>query len=230
MWNISTVNNKLTGRPVFDYRSLRFAMGCIALSLSFLVVLISHEPLTSISISYYTNARDIFVGCLFIVGSFLIAYNGHFLHEAILSKVAGIAALTIALEPTSCSVVTDPVICQGVTVPGNPKVHAIAALIHFSILAYFCLGPFRKQAAHKKTAKAKRRVIIYTVCGWTIITAVVAAMLWEFGYIGGHRTVFYAETAALSAFGVAWIVSGHTFKWLAHSDERWNLFRGRVGK
>lgn len=230
MWSASTVNNKLTGRPVFDYRSLRFAMGCVALSLSFVVMAIAQVPLSSISISYYTPARDVFVGSLFVVGSFLIAYNGRYVHEAILSKIAGIAALVIALEPTSCLVATDPQVCANVTAVGHPKIHAIAALTHFAILAYFCLGPFREQAKQKNHHKATRRIVVYTLCGWTILTAIAAVLLSEFGYISTPRIVFYAETAALCAFGIAWIVSGHTFSFFTHDDERWNLFRGRVGK
>ena len=211
-------------QAVFDYRGLRFAMGCVALSLSFLVVWIAKIPLSSISVSYYTGARDVFVGSLFMVGTFLIAYNGQYVHEAILSKIAGIAALVIALEPTSCLVALDPSICAGVITSGHPKIHGIAALIHFSILAYFCLIPFRRQAI-KKGAIGKRRWVIYTLCGWAIIWSLSAVLLSEFGFLHIERLVFYAERVALSAFGIAWIVSGHKLPFFTHPDERWSLFK-----
>jgi hypothetical protein len=57
--------------PVFDYRALRLLVGIIAFALPIAVPLIASTNLTSISASYYTNSRDIFVGMLFIVGSFL---------------------------------------------------------------------------------------------------------------------------------------------------------------
>ena len=213
-----------TQQAVFDYRGLRFAMGCVALSLSFLVVWIAKVPLSSISVSYYTGARDVFVGSLFMVGTFLIAYNGQYVHEAILSKIAGLAALVIALEPTSCSIAQNPIICSGVIGSGHPKIHGIAALIHFSILAYFCLIPFRRQAI-KKGSVGKRRWVIYTLCGWAIIWSLVAVLLSEFGVLHIERLVFYAERVALSAFGIAWIVSGHKLPFLTHPDERWSLFK-----
>ena len=66
---------------VFDYRALRLLMGLIALALPFIVTLVSSTQLSSISASYFTEARDAFVGMLFIVGAFLWAYNGHTLHR-----------------------------------------------------------------------------------------------------------------------------------------------------
>ncbi len=211
---------------VFDYRGLRFAMGCVALSLSFLVVWIAQEPLSSISVSYYTPARDVFVGSLFMVGTFLIAYNGHYLHEAILSKIAGLAALVIALEPTSCSITQAPVICANVTTSGHPTIHSIAALTHFSILAYFCLIPFRREP-HASPA-GKRRWVVYTLCGWAIIWAIVAVVLSEFGLIHVPRLVFYAETLALCSFGIAWILAGHKLPFFTHHSERWHWFKHRA--
>lgn len=62
---------------VFDYRALRLLMGLVALSLPFLVRFIATNPLTSISASYHSEARDVFVGMLCIVAAFLWAYNGH---------------------------------------------------------------------------------------------------------------------------------------------------------
>ncbi len=46
---------------VFDYRALRLIMGLIAFSLPFVVTLISATSLSSISASYHTDGRDIFV-------------------------------------------------------------------------------------------------------------------------------------------------------------------------
>jgi hypothetical protein len=52
-------------------------VGVIAFSLPFVFSAIANSSLGSMSGSYYTSARDVFVGMLFIVGAFLWAYNGH---------------------------------------------------------------------------------------------------------------------------------------------------------
>lgn len=62
---------------VFDYRTLRLLTGLIALCLPFLVSLRASPELSSISASYYTEARDLFVGMIFVVAAFMWAYQGH---------------------------------------------------------------------------------------------------------------------------------------------------------
>ncbi|MDJ0862068.1 MAG: DUF998 domain-containing protein, partial [Gammaproteobacteria bacterium] len=89
-----------TRNPVFDYRALRLLMGIIAFSLAPLVTIIALKLLPSVSASYYTDAQDVFVGLLFVVGAFLWAYNGHTLPQTITSKIASIAAVLVALFPT----------------------------------------------------------------------------------------------------------------------------------
>lgn len=61
-----------------NYKTMRVVVGIIAILLAPLVHFFSgsQEELTSISISYWTDARDIFVGSLVAVGFFLFAYNG----------------------------------------------------------------------------------------------------------------------------------------------------------
>jgi len=91
-----------TKSTVFDYRLLRFFIGFIAFALPIVVTIVASRDLSSISASYYTDGRDWFVGMLFIVGSFLLAYNGHSLKEEVASKLAAFAAFGVALFPTSC--------------------------------------------------------------------------------------------------------------------------------
>ena len=67
-------------------------MGLFALSLPFAASLISSSPLTSISASYHTEARDAFVGILCVVAAFLLAYNGHSPLEGRVSKTAALGS------------------------------------------------------------------------------------------------------------------------------------------
>lgn len=59
-------------KPVFDYRALRLLVGLIAFFIAPVVSIISISDLRSISYSYYTEARDVFVGMLIIVGAFIM--------------------------------------------------------------------------------------------------------------------------------------------------------------
>lgn len=79
----------------FDEYSLRLVIGAIALGLPSLVIHLSENPLPSISASYYTSSRDVFVGCLFAIGALLIGYNGRTIAQFLAAKVAAIASILI---------------------------------------------------------------------------------------------------------------------------------------
>jgi uncharacterized membrane protein len=198
---------------VFDYRTLRLLMGIIAFTLPFIVTLISSTTLLSISASYYTEARDIFVGLLFVVSAFLLAYNGHTLKEAWASKIASFAAMVVAIYPTSCELCEPDI---------KSIIHYIAAAIFFSILAYFCLGPFRKNT-RGQTGKKGRRAKIYFICGWIIIICMLIMGISKFTLPAEVQDSIYitywGESVALWAFGVAWMVAGKVIPLLVDEEE-----------
>jgi len=78
-----------------DERTIKLLVGLIALSLATLTNWFAKDPLTSISTSYYEGgwSQSIFVGFLFAISAFLLAYNGESKREMVLSKVAAVAAL-----------------------------------------------------------------------------------------------------------------------------------------
>ena len=204
--------------PVFDYRALRLLMGIIAFSLAPLVTIIAMKLLPSVSASYYTNAQDVFVGLLFIVGAFLWAYNGHTLPQTITSKIASIAALLVALFPTACETCeTDPAAI----------VHTVSAVLLFSILAFFCLGPFRKKTKGQP-GKPGRRSKIYLVCGIVMVAVmvigVVAVLVLDRETVDKIAVIYWVEAIALTAFGVAWITAGKALPFLVDERERLHLF------
>ncbi len=202
--------------PVFDYRALRLLVGCIALALPFVVNILTPDQLASISASYHTEARDAFVGMLFIVGSFLWAYNGHTSVEASASKFAALMAILVALFPTSC---------DSCSTSAVSLVHVSAATALFSTLAYYCLGPFRKNIKGNKGKKGLRSKI-YLCCGVTMILSMLAiglSHLEMFEQLAADLSVtFWAEAIALGAFGVAWIVAGK-LSLFADEDEALHL-------
>jgi quinol-cytochrome oxidoreductase complex cytochrome b subunit len=188
---------------VFDYRTLRLLIGAIAFTLPFLVTWIANTSLTSISASYHTGARDFFVGWLFVIGALMLAYNGHRPRESVASKIAGIAAVLVALFPTACDS------CEADL---NAKIHVVAAVVLFGILAYFCFGPFQ-QNTKGQPGKRGRRSKIYFLCGIVILLSLATAiiLLRFFPELAdGVDALYWAETAALIAFGIAWVVAGKT--------------------
>lgn len=121
----------MTNNVVFNYRTIRWLVGLIAFLIPIACMLQMYRiqenwafP-SSISVTYHLGAQDIFVGMLFVVGIFLISYNGHpgpaarsqlrtvflqklwdlgfyrFYKEKHLALLAGICAISVALFPTS---------------------------------------------------------------------------------------------------------------------------------
>ncbi len=205
--------------PVFDYRALRLLLGLIAFSLPMVVTFLSSRNLSSISASYHTEARDVFVGMLFIVGTFLFAYNGHTTRQAVASKVTSITAFLVAVFPTSCDSCT-----------GNlmSSVHYISAATLFLILAGFCFGPFQAGTRGRGGKKGIRSKFYY-VCGGVMIACLVIAggaeIMLSDETIRDMCMTFWAEAIALGAFGVAWFVSGKSCRCLADRDEALRLLR-----
>jgi hypothetical protein len=208
-----------TKSAVFDYRALRLLVGLIALALPIVVSILSSKPLSSISASYHTEGRDAFVGMLFIVSSFLWAYNGHSAREAWASKIAALAALFVAMFPTSCD------FCKSNTIS---KIHYYAAAILFIILAYFCFIPFRKNTKGKKGKKGLRSKI-YFICGSVMIGCMFCMLIAKLALsdktMKMFRITYWAEAIALGAFGFAWIVAGKYLRFLVDDDEALRLFR-----
>lgn len=202
---------------VFDYRALRLLVGLIALAIPFVVTGIATTELSSISASYHTKARDAFVGLLFFVAAFLWAYNGHTPTEGRASKIAALVAILVAVFPTACDT------CESGIVS---KIHYAAAFIFFSVLVYFCFGPYRQRTAGQPGKKWVRHKI-YLACGTIMVACMLAMVLAKFGIpktVNTWAITYWAEAIALGAFGISWIVAGKPIAALAESDERLRLF------
>ncbi len=202
-----------------DHHTLRLIVGLIALSLAALTSLFSNGAITSVSASYHEGgwARDIFVGFLFAIAAFLMAYNGHSRRQMLLSKLAAFAALGIAMFPCKCDIHTEII----------PYVHGTSAAIMFLVLAGFCLT-FYLRARNKGHRQARWRAGIYALCGITIVLAILVLTLDHF--LGGAisrkivRLTYYGEYAGLVAFGVAWLVASRVLPVLSAKDERISVF------
>jgi hypothetical protein len=79
--------SKESGNLDFDQYAIRWLIGALAFALPWAVSLWARQIPSSISWSYHTAARDIFVGALFVIGAFLISYKGH--HQTVHQKDLG---------------------------------------------------------------------------------------------------------------------------------------------
>lgn len=200
-----------------DHRTLKLLVGVIALSLGSLTNLFADQPLESISASYHEGgwSQSFFVGFLFAIAAFLLAYNGKSRREMLLSKVAALAAFGVAMFPCKCDDRLEII----------KHVHVVSAAVMFLILAYFCYL-FFERARRKGHKEAVRREVIYAACGVAILVAILVLAL--NAAVGGvikdafPRLTFYSETAALIAFGISWLTASRTLPLITSQRERFS--------
>lgn len=198
-----------------DHHTLRLIVGLSAIFLASLTVLLAGQPLASISDAYHQGgwARDVLVGILFAIASFLVAYNGESGTEMLLSKLAAVAALGVALFPCDCGTGQEIL----------PYVHYVSAAVLFAVLAWFCLL-FYRRARGKGHREALWRSWLYGLCRAVIVSVLLVLAFDHFA--GGPfssmvpRLVFYGEQAALIAFGVSWLVASRVLPGITAPRER----------
>ena len=206
-------------RREIDHHTIKLLVGVIALSLAALTNYLADSPLQSISASYHEDgwSRDIFVGFLFAVSAFLLAYNGRSAVELVLSKIAAIAAVGIALFPCECDGHHEIV----------PHLHGLSAAVMFVILAIFCYSFFRraKGKGHASSLGASdhlRRLWYLDIGGHSRYRD--GSRFWT-GRLARRSigSCSYGEAVALVAFGVAWLTASRILPIITSSKERLSL-------
>ncbi len=209
---------------VLSYHQLRKTVGIIALLLpvvlaggSILLSLVGSrhvlpQPLLERSISdyYHTPMRDFLVGGLCAIAAFLASSRGYDLHDEIAGYLAGIFTLGVALFH---SVNPRHYTAEDV---GLGFIHTGFASLMFLTLAYFCLFLFRRSSSRVTLTRRKGdRNRVYAACGMTIVACMFAmVMLTLWAWTRGERPsglLFWCESLALAAFGVAWLTKGEGF-------------------
>ena len=213
--------------PVFlSYYTMRRMVGLIAILLPFglaagaiLASLLfdGHHlphPLLQRSISdyYFTSMRDYYVGSLCAIAGFLACSRGYDLHDEITGYLAGAFALGVAFCPSF-----------------NPHtshyaerdfeigfIHSVFAALMFLVLAYICIFQFRKTSPEKPLTRRKRhRNNIYQTCGLIMVVCMLTMVGLTIRTIILRRhpshLLFWFESLALCAFGIAWLTKGEGF-------------------
>lgn len=193
---------------VHSYLFLRRSIGLIGMALP--VVLIGGnlligggDLLSSISGYYYSDLRDVYVGSMCAVGVFLLSYRGYGRVDDIAGNVAAGAAFGVALFPT--------------TPADNPtRIDQVVGILHlgfaavfFLTLAFFSLVLFRRTAEIRPTLRKAQRNRVYLVCGVVILLCLaLMVVLGTQADLAGLRPALWLESAAILAFGVAWLTKG----------------------
>lgn len=206
---------------VFTYRRIRRAIGYLGISLPILLVGFSLIPFfqtkvqPSISHYYYTNLREIFTGTLCAVGLFLIRYKGFgnasiLKNDNLLTNIAGIMALGVALFPTN----PDDLTAKIYTLIPYPEqwlgwLHYGFAAILFLLLALLAINVFT--IGQKNESRTPKSILnennIYRFCGYSIIVFIIMIPTFETVKLFPYSTLVF-EALSLFAFGIAWLIKG----------------------
>jgi FtsH-binding integral membrane protein len=174
----------------------------------------------SISAYYYTNSIALFCGFLFSIGFFLITYKGFYKIENWATNLAGIAAILIALCPTTIEY--ERSFCRTAIESSSCTVgcvHYAAAVFLFLTLAFisffvFTLPSFNEKGQEKhQTDEKKFRNKIYRTCGVIILLSLILVFLIHYFpqldfFPSFLPYLFSLETVCLAAFGFSWLVKG----------------------
>ena len=194
-------------RHTYSYLALRKAVGWIGILLPFILIigglfLFNEDIQKSISSYYYTRMGNLFVGSICAIALFLFFYTGYDRWDNWLGNLTGFSGLGIAFFPATETGLNSL----------TGYVHLISAAIFFLALALFSLFLFTRKGSSPTPQKLVRNKI-YTVCGLTIIVSMVAIIIYFILTSNNEPEstfVFWAETVALIAFGISWLVKGGT--------------------
>jgi hypothetical protein len=215
-------HTRMKNPAVLSYYAMRRAVGYIALSLPLTLALgaivlailgPSHDlphPLLQRSISdyYYTPMRNYYVGSLCAIGAFLVCSRGYDIQDEITGYLAGAFAFGVAVFPS-----VDPYGGYTALQVDIGFVHTGFAALMFLVLAYICMFLFRRSSPEKPLTRRKlHRNRLYRFCA-LVIVASMAAMVGltidsSLRAIPPSSLLFWWETLALAAFGIAWLTKG----------------------
>ena len=194
------------------YINLRIGMAVIALLLPMLLIAgswlsdkISFQE--SISAFYHTGMRNLFVGSLCAVGSFLYLYKGFNEKENIALNFAGVFALGVAFFPTTIPEgIKNASVNYLPDMPFTaPYLHGICAVLFFILIAYVCIACGKYTVALIEDEKTRKKYLnIYKVIGVLMVVFPVLAVVFTFRSAGDYW-IFIFEFAAIWVFALFWI-------------------------
>ena len=229
-------NGSSSGDLVISHLHLRRMIGWLGIFFPFVLIFSSRicqevpVPLqTSISAYYHTCIQDVFVSVLAAIGVFLIAYRGYSNElDNSLTNLCGFFAIGVALFPVD----------QGNFPTWTGRLHLAFACGFFLVLIVLCFHVFTKgkgTADRKKLSGwrirqflwkltnldldltnrrgKKLRNMTYRLAGSAMAICLISIVgIFIFDNSCGSSLVFWLESAALEAFGIAWIIKGKAIR------------------
>lgn len=212
---------------VLSYLTVRKLIGIFGFLFPLILVLGSviiggcKEIQTSISNYYHTNMRDVFVGYVCTLSIFLFSYKGYDIIDRIVSALAGIFGVIVALMPTNLKIIrgTIPrcnIWCDIERHSVIGTIHLVAAGLFILSMAYFTLFLFTKGESNPTREKIIRNKI-YKTAGYIMLICIGVLILFFVipdnlsQFLLQYKPVFWLETIAFLAFGFSWLVKGGLF-------------------
>jgi hypothetical protein len=214
-------------QDVKTVKLLRLGVGVVGVLLPITLIFfnwVMGDPVivpSSMSSSYYTSTRDLFVGSLCALGVFLIGYR-HTKVQDLCTWFAGACALAVAFAPTA------PKPPQTEPAWINYLHHSAAGALIF-IFGLFCWIVFvdysennkrRPKMADRFTTwlagvrrdlRRPSRRSLYLICGFLVFASGILALytgVWPTSWSTGWPSLYLFEAVAVFAFGTAWIAAG----------------------
>ena len=203
--------NLFAAQAVKSYLYLSLGMGVVAAALPIaLVAAGGYGGHYSISTFYHVSdlSRNIMVGCLWAEGVFLILFHGLSKLENWLLNIAGLAAISVAMNPMPVEQ------CA----PGPAlTLHAGSAMLFFGCLAIVAVGLSKGRIKYIIYPPKRRRFeIAYDAAGALMIglPSVVIAMHF-LGRTGcENHWIFWLETFGIWSFAFYWFVKFREYRLL----------------
>jgi hypothetical protein len=203
-----------TAQAVRSYLFLSLGIGVIAALLPILLMISGgYETHDSISSYYHDPAgptRDILVGSLCAIGVFLLLFHGLSKLENWLLNFAGIASISVALNPS----------------PGEGRgsllLHTGSAIVFFILLG--AVAVLLSKGRIKDIVDPRRRrwfKSAYNTAGLAMVAMPIAVVALHFVTGGQRHWVFWTECAGIWSFAAYWFVKTSEYRLLLRV--RWTV-------
>ncbi len=198
-------------QAVRSYLLLSLGMGTVAFSLPILLLLTGgYAGHFSISFFYHVSdlCRNILVGCLCATGVFLFLFHGLSSLENWLLNIAGVGAVSVALNPMSSEQ------CP-VGESAGVSIHAASAIVFFLCLAVVAVGLSKNRIRYIKSDAMRRFfTVAYNATGLLMIAmpATVAAVHFLGRQTCESHWIFWIECTGIWAFSAYWFLKTYEYR------------------